>query len=217
MAIMRRDVRFYPDETATHGVFLYKQLLDCEARWQSLSAAGLKDERRAQWSARKSLEDDLHAAGFDTESYRLGSRIGIAIARRREERDARRRDPWGTYTNAAPTGRLRRLPAPPMSEEQKRERQLAALAQEQERRQKAIAALAPHQIAALRAVVTSNGLDEFDAFTFDVLGRMGLLMRPKGTKTKTAWQLTDEGVGPAWPKKKGTGTMAGPPNRTSLW
>jgi hypothetical protein len=91
------------------------------------------------------------------------------------------------------------------------------LAQEQERRQKAIAALAPHQIAALRAVVTSNGLDEFDAFTFDVLGRMGLLMRPKGTKTKTAWQLTDEGVGPAWPKKKGTGTMAGPPNRTSLW
>ena len=22
---------------------------------------------------------------------------------------------------------------------------------------------------------------------------------------------------PAWPKKKGTGTMAGPPNRTSLW
>jgi hypothetical protein len=24
-------------------------------------------------------------------------------------------------------------------------------------------------------------------------------------------------VGPAWPEKKGTGTMAGPPNRTSLW
>jgi hypothetical protein len=53
--------------------------------------------------------------------------------------------------------------------------------------------LAPRQIAALRALVTSNGLDEFDAFTFDVLGRMGLLARPKGSKAKTDWQLTEEG------------------------
>jgi hypothetical protein len=71
------------------------------------------------------------------------------------------------------------MPALLISEEQKRKRQLAALA--------------PHQIAALRAIVASSGFDEIDAFTFGVLGRMGLLMWPNGTKTKTAWQLTDEG------------------------
>ena len=59
--------------------------------------------------------------------------------------------------------------------------------------EKAIAALAPRHIAALRAVVTSNGFDEIDAFTFDVFGRIGLMTRPNGGKTKMDWQPTDEG------------------------
>jgi hypothetical protein len=80
-----------------------------------------------------------------------------------------------------------------MSEEQMREGQLAAVAQAQEGQQKAIEALAPRHIAALRAVVTSSGFDDVDAFTFDVLGRIGLMTRRKGSKTKTDWQLTDEG------------------------
>jgi Meiotically up-regulated gene 113 len=187
-------------ETARHAALLYKQLMDCEARWERLGGIkGAEDECGAVRSALKSLEDDLHAAGFDTEGYRM--RIAI---RRAREQDARRRDPWGEYLNAAPTGDLRRPRPPRMTQEQRQERQLAALAQKQqrqlaafaqerERNRKAVAALAPHQIAALRAVGTSNGHDKIDALTFDVLGRIGLLMRPKGTKTKTAWQLTDEG------------------------
>ena len=52
-------------ETASHAVLLYKQLMDCRARWERLGGfKGAEDERRALWSATKSLEDDLHAAGF---------------------------------------------------------------------------------------------------------------------------------------------------------
>jgi hypothetical protein len=67
------------------------------------------------------------------------------------------------------------------------QRKIAALAQEHETLKKAIAALAPRHIAALRAVVTSNAFDEFDSFIFDVLGRIGLMTGPKGSKTKMDW------------------------------
>ena len=56
-----------------------------------------------------------------------------------------------------------------------------------------IAALAAHQIAALRAVSASCGFDNIYAFTFNVLGHIGLLKRPRRSKAKTDWQLTDEG------------------------
>jgi Meiotically up-regulated gene 113 len=178
-------------DTARHAVTLYKQLKDSEARWERLAGVAKEraDERAALWSAITSLEDDLHAAGFDTEGYQ----IRMAVARERQQRDARRRDPWGEYIDAASNHDLRPLRTPWISQEEKHKRQVAALAQEQERRQKAIAALAPRHITALRAVVTSSGFDEIDAFTFDVLGRMGLLTRPKGSKVKADWQLTDEG------------------------
>jgi hypothetical protein len=74
--------------------------------------------------------------------------------------------------------------------------------QDEERRQKTIAALTPHYIAALLAVSTSNGLDQIEAFTFDVLAGLGLLSRPKGSKAKTDWRLTGEGqtaLGPTQP------------------
>ena len=52
-------------QTASRAVLLYKQLMDCRARWKRLGGfKGTEDERRALWSATKSLEDDLHAARF---------------------------------------------------------------------------------------------------------------------------------------------------------
>ena len=114
----------------------------------------------------------------------------MRIAVKREElEEARRRDPW--YVDVEPSGGLRR--PLPMSKEQQQERQRAALVQAQEKRKKAIAALGRRQIVALRAVATSSGLDDIDAFTFDVLARIGLLIRRKGSKSKADWQLTDEG------------------------
>ena len=113
-------------ETASHAVLLYKQLMDCRARWKRLGGfKGTEDERRALWSATKSLEDDLHAAGFDTGGYRFQ----ISSQRMREQDDARRRDPWGEHLHAAPTGDDPRRPRPPrMTEEQMQERKIAALA-----------------------------------------------------------------------------------------
>jgi hypothetical protein len=92
------------------------------------------------------------------------------------------------------------------SKRQERERRQQAQErrrkQDEERRQKAIAALTPHHIAALRAVSTSHGFDQIEAFTFDVLAGLGLLSRPKGSKAKTDWRLTGEGqtaLGPTQP------------------
>jgi hypothetical protein len=59
--------------------------------------------------------------------------------------------------------------------------------------QKDISELAPLHVAALRAVVTSSAFDEINAFIFDVLGRVGLLTRPKSSKAKTDWQLIEQG------------------------
>jgi hypothetical protein len=164
-------------QTASRAVLLYKQLMDCRARWERLGGfKGAEDERRTLWSATKSLENDLHAAGFDTGGYRFQ----ISFQCMREQDDARRRDPWGKHLHAAPTGDDPRRPRPPrMTQEQMQERKIAALA--------------PHQIAALRAVSASCGFDNIDAFTFNVLGHIGLLKRPRGSKAKTDWQLTDEG------------------------
>jgi hypothetical protein len=59
-----------------------------------------------------------------------------------------------------------------------------------------IAGLADNQVTALAAVAASTpeGFEPFDAFTFDVLGRMGLLQRkPNGRKSKRDWDLTAVG------------------------
>jgi hypothetical protein len=92
------------------------------------------------------------------------------------------------------------------SKRQERERRQQAQErrrkQDEERRQKAIAALAPRHIAVLRAVSTSRGVEQIEAFTFDVLAGLGLLSRPKGSKAKTDWRLTGEGqtaLGPTQP------------------
>ena len=62
-------------------------------------------------------------------------------------------------------------------------------------RQRQIESLRPHQISGLRIIASgaTEQIDTMDAFTLDVLGRMGLLRRPKGTRGKGAWQLTEEG------------------------
>lgn len=61
-----------------------------------------------------------------------------------------------------------------------------------EKRQRQLESLPPHHVAGLRAV--RNGMvDQIDAFTLDVLGRINLLTRPKGIKKKSAWQLTEDG------------------------
>lgn len=60
-----------------------------------------------------------------------------------------------------------------------------------------IAGLRTDQFAALRAVQSGapEGFNAFDAFTFDVLGRMGLLRRkPDSRKSKRDWELTDLGT-----------------------
>ena len=56
--------------------------MDCRARWERLGGfKGAEDERRALWSATKSLEDDLHAAGFDTGGYRFQIRPSACVNR----------------------------------------------------------------------------------------------------------------------------------------
>lgn len=65
------------------------------------------------------------------------------------------------------------------------------------KRHEMIAGLQPHQWAALRAVHSreSRAFDATDAFTFEVLARMGLLERkPGGGKSKRDWQLTELGT-----------------------
>jgi hypothetical protein len=66
--------------------------------------------------------------------------------------------------------------------------------QDEEKRQKAIAALTPHHIAALRAVSTSHGFEQIETFTFDVLGGLGLLSRPKGSKSKNRLAIDQRGA-----------------------
>ena len=59
-----------------------------------------------------------------------------------------------------------------------------------------IAGLRADQVAALAAVAagTPEGFEPFDAFMFDVLGRMGLLQRkPNGRKSKRHWDLSEAG------------------------
>jgi hypothetical protein len=69
-------------QTASHAVLLYKQLMNCHARWERLGGfKGAEDERRALWSATKSLENDLHAAGFDTGGYRSKFRSSACVNR----------------------------------------------------------------------------------------------------------------------------------------
>jgi hypothetical protein len=156
------------NETAAHGVVLYKQLIDCEARSLRLRyVKGLENEGSRLLRAQISLENDLLAAGFDRDAYRLR----IQGMQDREQK-----------------GRQKEV-----IREFQRKMMQDKRDQEEERRQEAIAALAPHQIAALHAVSASCGFDSIDAFTFDVLGHLGLLKRPKGRKAKTDWQLTDEG------------------------
>ncbi len=59
-----------------------------------------------------------------------------------------------------------------------------------------IAGLRDEQVAALAAVGAGvpDGFEPFDAFMFDVLGRMGLLQRkPNGRKSKRDWDLSEAG------------------------
>jgi hypothetical protein len=61
-----------------------------------------------------------------------------------------------------------------------------------EERTSQIKSLPAHQVAGLQAVAAGT-VDQTDGFTLDVLGRMKLLTRPKGSKRKSAWELTEEG------------------------
>ena len=70
------------------------------------------------------------------------------------------------------------------------ERKTADLRREQRIHQ--LKSLPAHQIAGLRAVEAGT-VDQIDGFTLDVLGRTTLLTRPKGSKAKSAWVLTDDG------------------------
>jgi hypothetical protein len=70
------------------------------------------------------------------------------------------------------------------------EQKIAGLRREQRTRQ--IESLPAHQIAGLRAVEAGT-VEQTDRFTLDVLGSMKLLTRPKSSKEKSEWQLTDEG------------------------
>ncbi len=59
-----------------------------------------------------------------------------------------------------------------------------------------IANLQEHQVRGWRAVLdgSEEALAQIDAFTLDVLGRMGFLQRIKGVpKSKRAWQVTELG------------------------
>jgi hypothetical protein len=167
-------------ERAAHGVGLYKQIRDCEARSERLRGFGVrdreyKDEAHRLLGLEMSLEDDLEAAGFNATDYRyLNQYPGLTKEQAEHLREREERL------------RIER-------ERQVAQYKLMQQVREKQRHEKDIASLAPRHIAALRAVVASNGLDEFDAFTFDVLGRIGLLTRRKGSKAKTDWLLTDEG------------------------
>jgi hypothetical protein len=61
-----------------------------------------------------------------------------------------------------------------------------------DKRVQQIKSLPAHQIAGLIAVEAGTA-ELTDGFTLDTLGRMELLMRLKGNKSKSAWQLTDDG------------------------
>lgn len=62
-----------------------------------------------------------------------------------------------------------------------------------EKRIQQIRSLPAHQIAGLVAVEAGT-VEQTDSFTLDTLGRMELLRRPKGRKSKADWQLTDDGL-----------------------
>lgn len=60
-------------------------------------------------------------------------------------------------------------------------------------RMRQLKSLPLHQVAALRAV-QAGAVDQTDRFTLDVLGSMTLLVRTKGSKKKSDWRLTDDGL-----------------------
>jgi hypothetical protein len=79
-----------------------------------------------------------------------------------------------------------------IAELRERQQQKAAA----EYRENMIANLQEHQVRGLRAVLdgSEEALTQIDAFTLDVLGRMGLLQRIKGVpKSKRAWDVTELG------------------------
>jgi hypothetical protein len=71
------------------------------------------------------------------------------------------------------------------------QRKIAELRRENRMRQ--LKSLPPHQVVALRKVQV-GAVEQTDRFTLDVLGSMNLLVRPKGSKKKSDWQLTEEGL-----------------------
>jgi hypothetical protein len=157
-------------EKAGHAVLLYKQLTDSEARYRRLERLpGNKEELSRLLGEQMSLEEKLRAAGFNGADY-------------------------GHLSQDRELGEVRESAEQLLLANQRSRALYERLKQEEyQKRDRAMSNLSPRQIAALRALVTSNGLDEFDAFTFDVLGSIGLLTRRKGSKAKTDWQLTDKG------------------------
>ena len=110
----------------------------------------------------------------------LDAELRAREALQQEQRE--RRNPSRKKAAQMGAERLERLHIRERTEATKREKQ----------DQNNIEHLESHHVGTLRAVATKN-LDAAESFLLDVLGRMRLISRPKGVKTKSAWELTELG------------------------